>query len=140
MLDDIKKRVYAANLDLAASGVVIYTWGNVSEIDRKNGLVVIKPSGIDYEAMTPDDMAVVDLEGNLIESNRKPSSDTMTHLALYKAFPQIGGICHTHSTNAGSFCAGRHPHCRAGNDTCGCLLRRYPLYPRIEAGGSGNGL
>ncbi len=103
MLDDIKKRVYAANLDLAASGVVIYTWGNVSEIDRKNGLVVIKPSGIDYEAMTPDDMAVVDLEGNLIESNRKPSSDTMTHLALYKAFPQIGGICHTHSTNAVAF-------------------------------------
>lgn len=103
MLEEIKKRVYEANIELVAKGVVIYTWGNTSEIDRETGLVVIKPSGIDYDRMTPEDMSVVDLEGNLVEGSWKPSSDTPTHLTLYRAFPQIGGITHTHSVNAVAF-------------------------------------
>lgn len=104
MLEEMKKRVCDANLDLVAKGVVIYTWGNVSEIDRENGLVVIKPSGVDYAAMSADDMVVVDLEsGKVLEGKWKPSSDTPTHLELYRAFPEIGGITHTHSVNAVAF-------------------------------------
>ncbi|MCM1364085.1 MAG: L-ribulose-5-phosphate 4-epimerase [Faecalibacterium sp.] len=104
MLEEMKKRVCAANLDLVAKGVVIYTWGNVSEIDRENGLVVIKPSGVDYGTMSADDMVVVDLQsGKVVEGKWKPSSDTPTHLELYRAFPNIGGITHTHSTNAVAF-------------------------------------
>ena len=103
MLEDLKKQVYEANIDLVDKGVVVYTWGNVSGIDRKSGLVVIKPSGIDYSTMTADDMVVVDLEGNRIEGAWKPSSDTPTHLELYKAFPEIGGVTHTHSINAVAF-------------------------------------
>ena len=103
MLEELKKQVYEANLDLVDKGVVVYTWGNVSGIDREKGLVVIKPSGVDYETMTPDDMVVVDLKGNKVEGKWKPSSDTATHLELYNAFPEIGGITHTHSINAVSF-------------------------------------
>ena len=104
MLEAMKKRVCDANLDLVAKGVVIYTWGNVSEIDRENNLVVIKPSGVDYANMKPEDMVVVDLyTGKVVEGQWKPSSDTPTHLELYKAFPAIGGITHTHSTHAVSF-------------------------------------
>lgn len=104
MLEDIKKKVCAANIDLAKKGLVFFTWGNVSEIDRKSGLVVIKPSGVKYEKMTPDDMVVVDLEtGKVVEGRYKPSSDTATHLELYKRYPQIGGIAHTHSLNAVAF-------------------------------------
>ncbi len=104
MLEAMKKRVCDANLDLVAKGVVIYTWGNVSEIDRETNLVVIKPSGVDYANMTPEDMVVVELEtGKVVEGKWKPSSDTPTHLELYKAFPAIGGITHTHSTHAVSF-------------------------------------
>ena len=100
----MKKRVCDANLDLVAKGVVIYTWGNVSEIDRETNLVVIKPSGVDYANMTPEDMVVVELEtGKVVEGKWKPSSDTPTHLELYKAFPAMGGITHTHSTHAVSF-------------------------------------
>ena len=99
-LESLKQDVFNANLDLVKHGLVIFTWGNASGIDRKNGLVVIKPSGISYETMKPNDMVVVDLNGNLIEGNLKPSSDTATHLELYKAFPEIGGIVHTHSTYA----------------------------------------
>lgn len=103
MLEEIKKRVCDANLDLVAKGVVIYTWGNVSEIDRESGLVVIKPSGVDYKGMKPEDMVVVDLQGNVVEGRYKPSSDTPTHLELYRQFPSIGGITHTHSTYAVAF-------------------------------------
>jgi L-ribulose-5-phosphate 4-epimerase len=104
MLEDLKERVYIANQDLVAKGVVLYTWGNVSEIDRKNGLMVIKPSGVDYSVMKPEDMVVVDLStGKAVEGKRKPSSDTPTHLALYRAFPQIQGVTHTHSKNAAAF-------------------------------------
>lgn len=100
MLNELKRQVLAANLSLPAYGLVTFTWGNVSAIDRVRGLVVIKPSGIAYEAMTLEDLVVVDLEGKVREGHRKPSSDTATHLALYRAFADIGGVVHTHSRNA----------------------------------------
>lgn len=104
MLEDIKKRVFEANLELVKKGLVLYTWGNVSEIDREKGLVVIKPSGVDYNSMKADDMVVVDLEtGKVLEGKYKPSSDTPTHLELYRRFSEIGGITHTHSVNAVAF-------------------------------------
>ena len=98
MLEALKEKVFHANLDLVKHGLVIFTWGNVSAIDRETGLVVIKPSGVSYDEMKADDMVVVDLEGNVVEGSLRPSSDTPTHLVLYKAFPEIGGVVHTHST------------------------------------------
>ena len=92
MLEELKKRVYEANMLLPKYGLVTFTWGNVSEIDRESGLFVIKPSGVDYDLLTPDDMVVMDLNGNKVEGRYRPSSDTPTHLELYKAFPEIGGI------------------------------------------------
>lgn len=103
MLEDLKRRVCEANLDLFNKAVVIYTWGNVSEIDRTTNLVVIKPSGVSYDNMKPEDMVVVDLDGNVVEGKWNPSSDTATHLELYKNFKDIGGITHTHSINAVAF-------------------------------------
>lgn len=103
MLEALKQTVFEANLELVRQGLVIYTWGNVSGIDREGGLVVIKPSGVDYDKMTVADMVVVDLEGNVIEGSLKPSSDTPTHLALYKAYDQIGSVVHTHSEWATSW-------------------------------------
>ena len=100
MLQKLKEEVCKANLDLVKHGLVVFTWGNVSGIDRKNGLVVIKPSGLSYKNMKPDDMVVVDLEGKLVDGKLKPSSDTPTHLVLYKSFKDIGGVVHTHSTYA----------------------------------------
>lgn len=100
MLEELKEKVYRANLDLVKYGLVIFTWGNVSGIDRETRLVVIKPSGVDYDTMTAEDMVVVDLNGNVVEGKLKPSSDTPTHVVLYKAFPEIGGVVHTHSTYA----------------------------------------
>lgn len=101
MLEDLKKKVYEANMDLVRHGLVIFTWGNVSGIVRERGLVVIKPSGVDYDTMTPDDMVVVDLHtGEVVEGSLRPSSDTPTHLVLYRAWPEIGGVVHTHSTYA----------------------------------------
>ena len=100
MLEDLKKDVCRANLELVRHGLVIFTWGNVSAIDRSSGLVVIKPSGVSYENMKPEDMVVVNLDGKVVEGDLNPSSDTPTHLALYRAFPEIGGVVHTHSTYA----------------------------------------
>ena len=101
MLEQLKQEVYKANMDLVRYGLVIFTWGNVSGIDRERGLVVIKPSGVDYETMRPEDMVVVDLNtGKVVEGDLRPSSDTPTHLALYRAWPEIGGVVHTHSTYA----------------------------------------
>ncbi|MBU0472978.1 MAG: L-ribulose-5-phosphate 4-epimerase [Bacteroidetes bacterium] len=102
-MEELKNEVCNANLKLVEYGLVTLTWGNVSAINRTEGLVVIKPSGIDYDKMDADDMVVVDLDGKLIEGKWKPSSDTPTHIELYKAFPQIGGISHTHSINATIF-------------------------------------
>ena len=101
MLDELKEKVFRANLDLVRHGLVIFTWGNVSGIDRERGLVVIKPSGVDYDAMKASDMVVVDLAtGEVVEGDLRPSSDTPTHLAIYRAWPEAGGVVHTHSTYA----------------------------------------
>ena len=104
MLEELKEKVYRANLDLVKHGLVLFTWGNVSGIDRAKGLVVIKPSGVDYDSMKASDMVVVDLNtGKVVEGDLNPSSDTPTHLVLYKAFPNIQGVVHTHSTFATAF-------------------------------------
>jgi L-ribulose-5-phosphate 4-epimerase len=108
VLKGLKQEVLEANINLQRFKLVTFTWGNVSGIDREKGLVVIKPSGIPYEDLKSDDLVVVDLEGNKVEGKLKPSSDTPTHLALYRAFPSIGGIVHTHSPWATSWAqAGR---------------------------------
>lgn len=103
MLEELKKTVCDANLLLPGYGLVTFTWGNVSGIDRERNLVVIKPSGVPYESMTADDMVVVDFDGKVVEGKWKPSSDTATHIELYKAFPKCGGIVHTHSRWAATF-------------------------------------
>ncbi|GAB6168273.1 L-ribulose-5-phosphate 4-epimerase [Clostridium carnis] len=97
MLENLKKEVYEANMLLPKYNLITFTWGNVSAIDRESGLVVIKPSGVEYSEMKPEDMVVVDLEGNVVEGKYKPSSDTPTHVRLYKEFKNIGGVVHTHS-------------------------------------------
>ena len=112
MLEELKKRVYEANMLLPKYGLVTFTWGNVSEIDRETGYFAIKPSGVEYDKLTPEDMVIVDLNGNKIEGKYNPSSDTATHVELYKAFPNIGGIVHTHSPWATSWAqAGRDIPC-----------------------------
>ena len=100
MLEQLKNKVLQANLDLVRHELVLFTWGNVSERDERTGLIVIKPSGVEYGDMTAEDMVVVDIEGRVVEGRLRPSSDTPTHVELYKAFPEIGGVTHTHSTYA----------------------------------------
>ena len=100
MLKELREKVLQANLKLPKYNLVTFTWGNVSEIDRTLGLIAIKPSGVDYETMTADDIVIVDLQGNIVWGNKKPSSDTATHLELYRQFDDIGGIVHTHSRHA----------------------------------------
>ncbi|MEJ5072868.1 L-ribulose-5-phosphate 4-epimerase [Enterobacter ludwigii] len=99
-MKNLKQQVFAANLDLPRFGLVTFTWGNVSAIDRERGWVAIKPSGVAYETLTADDIVIVDLQGNVLEGRYRPSSDTATHLALYRQYPDIGGVVHTHSTHA----------------------------------------
>lgn len=112
MLEELKKKVYEANILLPKYGLVTFTWGNVSAIDRESGLFVIKPSGVDYDTMTPDDMVVMDLNGNKVEGKLNPSSDTPTHVEIYKAFKEVGGVVHTHSSYATSWAqAGRSIPC-----------------------------
>ena len=112
MLEELKKAVYEANMLLPKHNLVTFTWGNVSQIDRETGYFAIKPSGVEYEKLTPDDMVIMDLEGNKIEGRYNPSSDTPTHLELYRAFPKIGGVVHTHSPWATSWAqAGRGIPC-----------------------------
>ena len=103
MLEELKERVYHANLALVRQGLVVLTWGNVSARDEKSGLVVIKPSGVGYDVMHPEDMVVVDMDGNTVEGHYKPSSDLATHLYLYREYPALGGVVHTHSTYATAF-------------------------------------
>ncbi len=100
MLEALKQVVYEANMELPRRGLVTYTWGNVSGIDRETGYVIIKPSGVNYEDLTPDKLVVLDLDGKIVEGKLNPSSDTKTHLELYKAYPELGGIVHTHSPHA----------------------------------------
>ncbi len=112
MLEELKKQVYLANMELPRRKLITFTWGNVSGFDPQTGYFVIKPSGVEYDTLTPEDMVVMDLEGNRIEGSYKPSSDTPTHIELYKAFPGIGGIVHTHSSYATSWAqAGRDLPC-----------------------------
>jgi L-ribulose-5-phosphate 4-epimerase len=112
MLEKLKNEVYEANMELPRRGLVTYTWGNVSGIDREKGLFVIKPSGVSYDVLKPEDMVVMNLSGNKVEGNYNPSSDTATHLELYLAFPEIGGIVHTHSPAATAWAqAGRSIPC-----------------------------
>ena len=112
MLEELKKLVYEANMNLPKYGLVTFTWGNVSAIDRESGRLVIKPSGVEYSRLTPEDMVVMDMNGNRVEGRYNPSSDTATHLELYKAFPEIGGVVHTHSSYATSWAqAGRDIPC-----------------------------
>ena len=112
MLEELKKAVYEANMLLPKHNLVTFTWGNVSQIDRETGYFAIKPSGVDYDKLTPEDMVIMDLEGNKIEGKYNPSSDTPTHIELYKAFPKIGGVVHTHSPWATSWAqAGRGIPC-----------------------------
>ena len=103
MLEELKQKVYEANMLLPKHGLITFTWGNVSGIDRESGLFVIKPSGVEYDVMKPEDMVVVDLDGNKVEGELNPSSDTETHRVLYKEFPNIGGVVHTHSRWATTF-------------------------------------
>lgn len=103
MLEALREQVWNANLELVRKNLVLYTWGNVSGLDRESGLVVIKPSGVDYDVLKPEDLVVLDLDGNVVEGQYRPSSDTDTHLELYRKYPQIGGIVHTHSTWATIF-------------------------------------
>lgn len=112
MLEELKQLVYEANMELPKYGLVTFTWGNVSAVDRASGLFVIKPSGVEYEKLTPEDMVVCDLDGNKVEGRYNPSSDTATHAVLYKAFTEVGGIVHTHSAYATSWAqAGRDIPC-----------------------------
>ena len=112
MLEELKKLVYESNMNLPKYGLVTFTWGNVSAIDRESGRLVIKPSGVEYSRLTPEDMVVMDMNGNRVEGRYNPSSDTATHLELYKAFPEIGGVVHTHSSYATSWAqAGRDIPC-----------------------------
>ena len=103
MLESLKQKVYEANMELPKRGLITYTWGNVSGIDRESGLLVIKPSGVSYDKMKASDMVVVDLDGNVVEGDLRPSSDTPTHIELYKKYPNIGGVVHTHSSFATSW-------------------------------------
>src|SRR5689334_14421406 len=109
MLETLRKEVLEANLELVRRGLVLYTFGNASGVSREQGLVVIKPSGVPYEKMTPADMVVTDLNGRIVEGSLKPSSDLDTHTALYRAFPSIGGVVHTHSRHATAWAQARRP-------------------------------
>ena len=112
MLEELKKQVYEANMMLPAYKLITFTWGNVSGIDRESGLFVIKPSGVEYDVLKPEDMVVLDLTGKVVEGKYRPSSDTATHLEIYKAFPEVGGVVHTHSSYATSWAqAGRDIPC-----------------------------
>ena len=128
MLEQLKKEVYEANMLLPKHGLVTFTWGNVSGIDREKGLFVIKPSGVEYDQLKPEDMVVVDLEGNKVEGNYNPSSDTETHVVLYNRFPNIGGVVHTHSAWATSWAqAGGKRHSVLRHDPRGLPLWRSSL-------------
>ena len=136
-MQTLKRQVFDANMDLPRYGLVTFTWGNVSAIDRERGLVAIKPSGVAYETMKADDMVVVDLEGNVVEGRYRPSSDTATHLALYRRYPSRGAYPLDARDGLG---AGGSGHSRAGDDPRGLLLWRHSLHPGVKRAGSGGGL
>lgn len=133
MLEELKKKVLEANLNLVRQGLVILTWGNVSAIDRERGLVVIKPSGVAYDTMTAEDMVVVDMDGNVVDGDLRPSSDLPTHLVLYKRFPEIGGVVHTHSTYATAWAQASRPIPNIGTTHADTFHRDVPCTKEIPA-------
>ena len=133
MLEELKEKVLKANLDLVKNGLVILTWGNVSAIDRDKGMVVIKPSGVSYESMTAEDMVVVDMDGNVVEGDLRPSSDMPTHLVLYKRFPEIGGVVHTHSTYATAWAQACLPIPNIGTTHADTFHQAIPCTDEIPA-------
>ncbi len=133
MLEKLKEKVCAANIELSKKGIVIYTWGNVSELDTETKLVVIKPSGVPYETMTPDDMVVLDLEGSIIEGHYKPSSDAPTHLEIYRNFPEIKSVTHTHSTYATSFAQAGTPLKAFGTTHADYFYGEVPVTRELSA-------
>ncbi len=132
-LYSLKKAVYEANVRLFESGLAVLTWGNVSAIDREKGLVVIKPSGVDYAELKPDDMAVVYLDGTVAEGSLRPSSDTPTHLELYAAFKDIGAVVHTHSSFATAFAQAKRPIIPFGTTHADCFYGEVPLTRELRA-------
>lgn len=134
MLEQLKEQVCKANCKLPKHGLVTFTWGNVSAIDRESGLIVIKPSGVEYDDLTPDKMVVVDLNGNIIEGDLRPSSDTPTHLYLYRNFETAGGIVHTHSTNATAFAQARTPIAAYGTTHADYFYGDIPCTRELTAG------
>lgn len=133
MLEELKKAVCEANKELPKYGLVIFTWGNVSAIDREKGLFVIKPSGVEYDALTPEDMVVVDLDGKKVEGRYNPSSDTATHAELYKAFLEIGGIVHTHSSYATSWAQAGRPIPCYGTTHADYIYGEVPCFRCLNA-------
>ncbi|NLC68812.1 MAG: L-ribulose-5-phosphate 4-epimerase [Clostridiaceae bacterium] len=133
MLEELKEIVFNANIELVRKGLVIYTWGNASGICREKNLVVIKPSGVDYDKLCPQDLVVVDLEGNIAEGKLRPSSDTATHLVLYKAFPGIGGVVHTHSRWATIFAQAGLPIPPLGTTHADYFSREVPCTRKLTA-------
>lgn len=133
MLEELKKIVYEANIALKENNLITLTWGNVSQIDRATGLVVIKPSGVSYDVMKPEDMVVVDLEGNRVEGKWNPSSDLKTHLALYRTFPEIGGVTHTHSRWATIFAQAEMPVPIAGTTHADAFYGDVPCTRKLTA-------
>lgn len=131
MLEEIKQRVYEANLELPKNNLVTLTWGNVSEIDRESGLFVIKPSGVEYDQLKPEDMVVCDLDGKVVEGDLNPSSDTPTHAYLYRMWPEIGGIVHTHSKWAVSFAQAGVDLPAAGTTHADTFYGPVPVAPRL---------
>lgn len=131
-MQKLKQQVFDANMDLPRYGLVTFTWGNVSAIDRERGLVVIKPSGVAYETMKVDDMVVVDMDGKVVEGRYRPSSDTATHLALYQRYPSLGGVVHTHSTHATAWAQAGDGYSGARYHARGLFLWRYSLYQSVK--------
>lgn len=139
MLETLKKEVLEANLDLPKYNLVTFTWGNVSGIDRKKNLIVIKPSGVPYDELKMEHLVVVDLDGNVVEGNLRPSSDTATHIALYKAFPEIGGVVHTHSPFATSWAQARKPIPALGTTHADYFYGEIPCTRALTANEVDNG-
>ena len=132
MLEELRNKVWKANLDLVRYGLVKLTWGNVSGLDRESGLVVIKPSGVDYSQLKAEDLVILDLDGKVVEGSLRPSSDTPTHLELYRAFPEIGGVVHTHSCQATAWAQACRPIPLLGTTHADCFSSDIPCTPDMS--------